>query len=57
MAGSDSVAFNPPVNTVKDKDPMVVKVDMTETEFGFRKSQAPAMQTENMTIRHVSNGG
>lgn len=53
-----SPAFNPPPGAVKDNDPMVAKVSMMETDWGFRKSQQPAFDTSESLppIEHVPNG-
>lgn len=57
MADS-SPAFNTPpgAGQVKDTDPMVMKVPMDKTDWGFRKSQTPAMQDGLPPINHVPNG-
>lgn len=53
----NSPAFNPPQGTVKDNDPMVSKVAMTDTDWGFRKSQSPPMDgSATGPIVHVPNG-
>lgn len=51
-----SPAFNPPVNTVKDSDPMIVRVPMDRTDIGFRPSQRPTMKDDHFAINHVPNG-
>lgn len=56
MAESNSPAFVPPMNTVKDNDPMIVRVPLDKVDFASRKSAQPPMQTENMTLSHVPNG-
>lgn len=50
-------AFMPPVNTVpKDgKDPMIVKIDETQSEWAARKSQQVDMSNE-MSVKHIQNG-
>lgn len=55
MADS-SPAFNPPAAQVKDTDPMVEKVPMDRVDWGFRKSQAPAMEKGLPPIQHIPNG-
>lgn len=57
MADSTSPAFTPPVNTIKDNDPQIMKVPMDKVDFGFRKSAAPPMQNTGMTLTHIPNGG
>lgn len=56
MADSNSRAFNPPVNTIRENDPMVMKVPMDKVDFGFRKSQQPPMRAEGMGLSHIPNG-
>lgn len=57
MAESSSPAFNPPMGTVKDNDPMVSKVPMDKTDWGFRKGAAPALDgSATGPISHVGNG-
>jgi hypothetical protein len=56
MAESSSPAFNPPMGAPKPTDPMVEKVAMDRTDWGFRKGQAPAFQNGLPPISHVSNG-
>ena len=53
--GSNSPAFNPPVNTVKDSDPMIVRVPMDKTDWAARKSAQPPMNNEGMTLSHIPN--
>lgn len=55
MADSTSPAFMPPVNTVKDNDPMIFKVPMDKTDMGFRQSAAPPMRTADMTLATIPN--
>lgn len=53
----ESPAFNPPSTTVKDTDPMVSKVAMDRTDWGFRKEQAPSFNGDSLPpIQHVGNG-
>lgn len=52
----NSPAFNPPMGTVKDNDPLVSKVPMDKTDWGFRKEQQPAFQDGMPPISHVRNG-
>ncbi len=57
---ADSPAFNPPQGTVKDTDPMVQKVKMSATEWGFRESQARMVPTDSPAtgpISHIPNRG
>lgn len=56
MAESSSPAFMPPMNTVKDTDPMIVRVPQDKVDFGFRKSQQPPMKAEDMTLSNIPNG-
>lgn len=57
MADSNSPAFNPPANAVKDSDPMVIRVPLDKSDFGFRASQAKTVDMSNqMTLSHVKNG-
>lgn len=56
-SGSNSRAFNPPVNTIRDNDPMIQKVPMDKVDFAFRPSQRPAMKSEGMALSHVKTGG
>lgn len=53
-----SPAFNPPNVTVKDTDPMVSKVPMKDTDWGFRSGQAPSFKTDSSQppIQHITNG-
>lgn len=53
-----SPAFNPPVNTVPEngKDPLIVKIDETQSDWAARKSQQPSLSNDTMGIKHVSNG-
>lgn len=53
---ADSPAFNPPVTSIKDTDPMIVKVPMDRTDMGFRKSATPPMRTESMGLSTIPNG-
>lgn len=54
---ADSPAFNPPNMQPKDTDPMVSKVDMKNTQWGFREGQAPPMNQEAVpAISHIRNG-
>ena len=56
MAESNSRAFTPPVNTIRDNDPMIQKVPMDKVDFGFRKSQAVPIKSEGMALSHVKSG-
>lgn len=58
MADSNSPAFNPPMNKLPaDNDPQIVRVDLTESEWGFRKSQqGDVLKGNGMTIKHLENG-
>lgn len=58
MADSNSPAFNPPINKLPpDNDPQIIKVDLTEVDWGFRKSaQTGVMPSNSMTIKHVESG-
>ena len=56
MADSSSPAFTPPVNTVKDNDPQIMRVPLDKVDFGFRQGCAPPMQNGGMTLSHVPNG-
>ncbi len=56
MAMSDSRAFVPPVNQIKDTDPMLVRVPMDKTDIGFRKSQQTGMNNDHMGVNNLSNG-
>ena len=52
-----SPAFNPPAGTVKDNDPMVSKVAMDKTDWGFRKEHQPSFNSDSLApITHVPNG-
>ena len=52
-----SPAFMPPAAAVKDNDPQVIKVNMKETEYGFRTSQQPTIDGSAVgPIGHVANG-
>lgn len=51
----DSPAFNPPAGQPRDTDPMVMKVPMASTDWGFRSSQAPDMK-QDLPVSHVKNG-
>lgn len=50
-------AFMPPVNTVpKDgKDPMIVKIDETQSDWAARKSQQPDISND-LSVKHIQNG-
>jgi hypothetical protein len=54
---ADSPAFNPTSIQPKDTDPMIAKVPMDKTDWGFRKEATPSFK-ENVLppISHVSNG-
>lgn len=57
MADSNSPAFVPPVNSVKDSDPMVIRVPLDKTDFGARMSTQKAIDTANsMTVNNLKNG-
>lgn len=56
MAMSDSPAFNPPAGTVKDTDPMVMKVPMDRTDWGARKESQPSFQDGLPPVSHIPNG-
>lgn len=56
MADSSSPAFTPPVNTVKDNDPQIIRVPTDKVDFGFRQGCAPPMQNGGMALSHVKNG-
>ncbi len=51
-----SPAFNPPMTTVKDSDPLVMKVPMDKVDWANRKSQQPTFQDGLPPIQHVGNG-
>ena len=59
MAGpSNSPAFNPPVNSITDDDPQIVRIALDKVEIGFRKSQQSGLMDHNqMTVRNIPNGG
>jgi hypothetical protein len=56
MADSNSRAFTPAVNTIRENDPMIMKVPTDKVDFAFRKSQTPPMKSEGMTLSHVKSG-
>lgn len=53
-----SPAFNPPVNSVPEngKDPLLVKVEETQTDWANRKSQQVSFDNGDLAIKHVGNG-
>ncbi len=55
--GSNSPAFNPPMNRVTDDQPDIIRVAMRRTEIGFRDSQQSGLMTNNsMTVKTLKNG-
>ena len=57
MADSNSPAFVPPVNAVKDSDPQIIRVALDKTDIGFRPSAAKSVDMANsMTLNHIANG-
>ena len=51
-----SPAFMPPATTVKDNDPLVSKVAMDRTDWGFRREHQPEFREGMPPISHVPNG-
>jgi hypothetical protein len=57
MADSNSPAFVPPVNAVKDSDPMIIRVPLDKVDIGFRPSAAKSVDmTNNMSVSNLKNG-
>lgn len=52
---ADSLAFNPPNLQPVDNDPMVIKVNMKETDWGNRMSAQPDLK-QDLPISHVKTG-
>jgi hypothetical protein len=58
MAETNTPAFVPPMNKITDSDPSIVRIPLDVVDIGFRKSQQSGLMSNNdMTIRHVKNGG
>lgn len=51
-----SPAFNPPSGTVKDTDPMIIKVPMDRMDWAARKESQPQFQDGLPPITHIPNG-
>lgn len=54
-----SPAFNPPMNSLPaDKDSQIVRVDLKNVDWAFRKSQTPdgGMAATEMSVVHVKQG-
>ena len=49
-------AFTPPMSTIKNDDPMIVRVPLDKLDFAARPSAVPPMKTDNMTLSHIPNG-
>ena len=45
---------NPKYNSLIEKDPQIVKIDLDVVEFGGRKSSMPGNVKNSNTIKHVS---
>lgn len=51
---ADTPIFNPPMNRITDKDPMIVKVPMDKVDWAFRQSQQPASMND-MGVVNIPN--
>ena len=48
--------FNNSSKTVPESDEQIVRIDMTKSDIGGRKSHMPAgMKSDKMSISHVAN--
>ena len=55
---SNGHIFQNNAKSVPENDEQIVRIDMTKSDIGGRKSHLPSqMKSDKMSLQHVPNGG